>query len=159
VSCEIELTLANTHTNKTTPRQQFSYLASQLTNQPRILLVPRFIFYVYNIIMSLTSVRYALFSHCNWLGDRALRWTCAKHFDTSNVLLTNTHNVYTRSTWQRIINILMPAELFQYTTIKYSQNKNDVQIQSHLIARVVFNISLISKLIQLYASLIEIPQW
>jgi len=135
VSCEIELTLANTHKNKqTSASQQFSYSASQLQESalpPRILLVPRFIFYVYNIIMYLTSLRYTLFSHCNCMGDRTPHWAYAKHPDTLHVLLTNTHNVYPRSTRLIIINIIMPTELSQYT-MQFLHCWCDVVTRSHV---------------------------
>jgi len=57
--------------------------------------------------MSLTSVRYTLFSHCNCMGDRTLHLACAKHMDMLHALLTNTYNIYPHSTQLIIIYIII----------------------------------------------------
>jgi len=130
--CNVKSSWRSLKHSQTTLRQQFNLFNKSATSSkvnkqdskqasskrpkaPRLLLVHRFIFYVYNIIMSLTSRRYTLFSHCNFMGDRTLHWAYAKHIDTLHALLTNTYNIYPHSTQLILINIIISTELSQYT--------------------------------------------
>jgi len=78
-------------------------------------------------------------AHCSatatiW-GDRTSHWAYAKHIDTLYVLLTNTYNVYPRSTRLIIINIIMYTELSQYKTYKCLRESSEIFYEAYPLSR------------------------
>jgi len=85
--------------------------------------------------MSLTSIRYTLFSHCNCMDDRTPHWVFAKHIDTLHAILTNTYNIYPHSTQLIIINIIISMELSQYPAIAWIESFGQIVLFQFLCYR------------------------